>query len=242
MSTILNIRNADGNFIPLPTIQGGKGDSGFGIYVANTNEIFQLTGVTAFPASGGYSETTLSIPYVSKNGSNYQSFICTDNYYIYKLIDLNYGTQEQNPYIVLSNTGCYIKGEGGSGGDITDPLKVAHIETGEGIDSYFQSRKFRGEGTATSYYHAIDFGHAGHDMVEFYEYGGDYIFNECKTGNKENAVEIFRIKPDGLYFKGSKIDTTPPQRGVDYWTTEDKQEIENYCQQYMDEYILGGAS
>ena len=46
------------------------------------------------------------------------------------------------------------------------------IETGTGDNNYFQSRKFRGEGNAATYYHAVDFGFAGHNQVDFYEYGG----------------------------------------------------------------------
>ena len=50
------------------------------------------------------------------------------------------------------------------------------IETGTGDNSYFQSRKFRGEGNAATYYHAVDFGFAGHNQVDFYEYGGLWNF------------------------------------------------------------------
>ncbi len=50
------------------------------------------------------------------------------------------------------------------------------IETGTGDNNYFQSRKFRGEGNAATYYHAVDFGFAGHNQVDFYEYGGLWNF------------------------------------------------------------------
>ena len=69
-----------------------------------------------------------------------------------------------------------------SGGSLTGSLSVAgsitspYIATGDTPSSYFQSQKFRGEGNATTYYHAVDFGFAGHNQVDFYEYGGIWNF------------------------------------------------------------------
>lgn len=57
-------------------------------------------------------------------------------------------------------------------GSVTSPS----IATGDATSSYFQSRKFRGEGNAATYYHAVDFGFAGHNQVDFYEYGGIWNF------------------------------------------------------------------
>ena len=57
-------------------------------------------------------------------------------------------------------------------GSLTSPS----IATGDATSSYFQSRKFRGEGNAATYYHAVDFGFAGHNQVDFYEYGGLWNF------------------------------------------------------------------
>ena len=64
-------------------------------------------------------------------------------------------------------------------GSITSP----YIATGDTTSSYFQSRKFRGEGNAATYYHAVDFGFAGHNQVDFYEYGG--IWNFWKNTDAE---------------------------------------------------------
>lgn len=50
------------------------------------------------------------------------------------------------------------------------------IATGTNSKSYFQSRKFRGQGDANTYNHAIDFGYSGHDRMDFYEYGGVFNF------------------------------------------------------------------
>ena len=57
-------------------------------------------------------------------------------------------------------------------GSLTSP----YIATGNTASSYFQSQKFRGEGNAATYYHAVDFGFAGHNQVDFYEYGGIWNF------------------------------------------------------------------
>ncbi len=63
-----------------------------------------------------------------------------------------------------------------SGGTMTGILNAPYIKTGTASDAYFQSQKFRGEGTAASYQHAIDFGYANHNKVDFYEYGGLWNF------------------------------------------------------------------
>lgn len=60
----------------------------------------------------------------------------------------------------------------------TGILNSAKIETGSAATSYFQSQRFRGEGDAATYFHAVDFGYAGHNRVDFYEYGGIYCFHQ----------------------------------------------------------------
>ena len=69
-------------------------------------------------------------------------------------------------------------------GGVTSP----YIETGDTTSSYFQSRKFRGEGNAVTYYHAVDFGFAGHNQVDFYEYGG--IWNFWINQNSEPTTDL----------------------------------------------------
>lgn len=59
---------------------------------------------------------------------------------------------------------------------LTAKKVIPQIETGTLSSSYFQTRKMRGEGSADSYYHAIDFGFANHNQVDFYEYGGIWNF------------------------------------------------------------------
>ena len=56
---------------------------------------------------------------------------------------------------------------------------------------------------------------------------------------------ILNIKKDGEWveipcLKGK--DGYTPVKGTDYWTTDDKSEIQLYCQNYIDTQILGGES
>ena len=59
-------------------------------------------------------------------------------------------------------------------GKVVSPI----VETGSNANNYFQCQKFRGEGNASTYYHAIDFGYANHNQVDFYEYGGTFVFHK----------------------------------------------------------------
>lgn len=79
------------------------------------------------------------------------------------------------------------------------------VQTGSGADNYFQCRKFRGEGDANTYYHAIDFGYSGHNKVEFYDYGGEYIFYQNTQANNSNPTELLRITPSSITYKGTSL-------------------------------------
>ena len=72
------------------------------------------------------------------------------------------------------------------------------IGTGTNANNYFQSQKFRGEGDAATYYHAVDFGYAGHDQVDFYEYGGIYNFYRNQQADTSNKQLLFGINPSGI--------------------------------------------
>ena len=71
------------------------------------------------------------------------------------------------------------------------------IQTGTDSTSYFQSQKFRGQGDANSYYHAIDFGYGGHNQVDFYEYGGLYNFWKNTGSGTSTAVLLGKITTNG---------------------------------------------
>lgn len=70
--------------------------------------------------------------------------------------------------------------------------------TGTGAGNYFQCQKFRGEGNASTYYHALDFGYAGHNRWDFFEYGGIYNFYQNTSADGSGKVNLFRISPDGV--------------------------------------------
>lgn len=84
-----------------------------------------------------------------------------------------------------------------TGGTVTRGITATNFQTGTGANSYFQCRKFRGEGDANSYYHAIDFGYSGHDSVDFYEYDPNWNFYKCLTGTKSGAVLVGNINGNG---------------------------------------------
>jgi len=102
------------------------------------------------------------------------------------------------------NVTITVSGGGGSGdylpltgGTVTGGITATNFQTGTGATSYFQCRKFRGEGNANSYYHAIDFGYSGHDSVDFYEYDPNWNFYKCPTGAKSGAVLVGNINGNG---------------------------------------------
>ena len=84
-----------------------------------------------------------------------------------------------------------------AGGDMSGKLTAPKIETGSGDTNYFQSRKFRGEGDAATYYHAIDFGYAKHDRVDFHEYGGIWNFFKNTSGKANEGVLCGKITSNG---------------------------------------------
>jgi len=102
---------------------------------------------------------------------------------------------------------------------IKQPLNdVSQIETGADNDSYFQSRRFRGEGTARTYYHAIDFGYSGHNQVDFHEYGGAYNFYKNTSGTSTGGTLLFQISDSDLKDKNTSIITSGTNDGTN-WTS-----------------------
>lgn len=84
-----------------------------------------------------------------------------------------------------------------TGGTVNGGITATNFQTGTGAANYFQCRRFRGEGDANSYYHAIDFGYSGHDSVDFYEYDANWNFYKCTTGTKAGAVLVGNINGNG---------------------------------------------
>ena len=84
-----------------------------------------------------------------------------------------------------------------SGDTMTGKLTVPQVETGNDNSNFFQCRKFRGEGNADTYYHAIDFGYQNHDRVDFHEYGGLWSFYKNQTGKVNDGVLCGKITSNG---------------------------------------------
>ena len=84
-----------------------------------------------------------------------------------------------------------------TGGTVTGGITASNFQTGTAAANYFQCRKFRGEGDANSYYHAVDFAYSGHDSVDFYEYDPNWNFYKCISGNKSSAVLVGKINGNG---------------------------------------------
>jgi hypothetical protein len=108
-----------------------------------------------------------------------------------------------------------------TGGTVTGGITATNFQTGTGTDNYFQCRKFRGEGDANSYYHAIDFGYSGHDSVDFYEYDPNWNFYKCLTGTKSGAVLVGNINGNG-WNGGARLSGAPtaPTAAVGTNTTQ----------------------
>lgn len=84
-----------------------------------------------------------------------------------------------------------------TGGTVTGGITASNFQTGTATANYFQCRRFRGEGDADTYYHAVDFGYSGHDSVDFYEYNASWNFYQCTTGTKSGAVLVGNINSNG---------------------------------------------
>lgn len=108
-----------------------------------------------------------------------------------------------------------------TGGTVTGGITATNFQTGTGATNYFQCRKFRGEGDANSYYHAIDFGYSGHDSVDFYEYDPNWNFYKCLTGTKSGAVLVGNINGNG-WNGGARLSGAPtaPTAAVGTNTTQ----------------------
>ena len=96
-------------------------------------------------------------------------------------------------------TGKVIKNNSAVTIDDTGLFTAPYIATGTNETNYFQSKKFRGEGNANTYYHAVDFGYAGHDRVDFHEYGGTWNFYKNTKGTADGGQLVASIKPDGFH-------------------------------------------
>ena len=104
-------------------------------------------------------------------------------------------------YPPSSHTHSYLPLSGGTTtGRITAPEVAA--------TRYFVTPSMVGEGDTSTYYHRVDFGKAGNNKVDFYEYGGVWNFYKNTAAGKDNATLVASIQADGVHanLKG-KADT-----------------------------------
>ena len=95
-----------------------------------------------------------------------------------------------------------------TGGTLSGGVIAPNFQTGTANDAYFQTKKMRGQGDANTYNHAVDWGYAGHDRVDFYEYGGTWNFYQCQGSSIKAARLIGSIKSTG--WNGGAVLTGTP--------------------------------
>ena len=156
----------------------------------NDNEFYMIVDANQMEFSNVESETGVTLKTIKigddiwKIPSNQNVQVDLSNYYTKAEVynkDETYNRDEIDELV----------GSGG-GGSIGDTLTLSKltsevVETGSSADSYFQTLRMRGEGDATTYYHAIDFGGAGLNQVDFYEYGCQWNFWDGTTGQKDQS-------------------------------------------------------
>ena len=95
-----------------------------------------------------------------------------------------------------------------TGGTLSGGVIAPNFQTGTANDAYFQTKKMRGQGDANTYNHAVDWGYAGHDKVDFYEYGGTWNFYQCQGSSIKAARLIGTIGLKG--WNGGAVLTGTP--------------------------------
>lgn len=97
-----------------------------------------------------------------------------------------------------------------TGGTVAGNVTANSFQTGTAAANYFQCQKFRGQGNADTYYHAIDFGYAGHDAVDFHEYGGYGIFIKTPVARAIQAPSSAALnRRDGMGLSSAMLPATP---------------------------------
>ena len=143
-----------------------------------------------------YTETDPTVPKWAKEKTK-------PNYTASEVGALPANTRIPSTVAEMSDSGDYAKKSdltnkvSKSGDTMTGKLTVPQVETGTGNSNFFQCRKFRGEGNADTYYHAIDFGYKNHDRVDFHEYGGLWSFYKNTTGKVKDGVLCGKITSNG---------------------------------------------
>ena len=107
----------------------------------------------------------------------------------------------------------------------TNTSTAVSINTGTNASSYFQARKFRGQGDANTYNHAVDFGCVGHDRIDFYEYGGVFNFwaNRSTSKLEGDGNRVASLQSGKILERGNTL--TYPGKSGTFALTSDIDEI-----------------
>lgn len=95
-----------------------------------------------------------------------------------------------------------------AGGKANGAIIAPSFQTGGSNTAYFQTKKLRGEGTDTTYYHAVDWGYLMHNMVDFHEYGGVWNFYKNTVGRADSGTLVGKIDDEG-WNGGAKLSGVP---------------------------------
>lgn len=166
----------------------------------STHPASMITGLASVATSGSYNDLTdkPTIPAASTVDSELSSTSTNpvQNKVINAALNRKADSSMLSDYLPLA------------GGVCTGGVSAPNFRTGTGATNYFQCQKFRGEGDANTYYHAVDFGYSGHDSVDFYEYDPNWNFYKCTTGTKSGAVLVGNINRNG-WNGGAVLSGTP---------------------------------
>lgn len=166
----------------------------------STHPASMITGLASVATSGSYNDLTdkPTIPASSTVDSELSSTSTNpvQNKVINAALNSKADSSVLSAYLPLAGGAC------------TGSVSAPNFQTGTGATNYFQCRKFRGEGDANTYYHAVDFGYSGHDSVDFYEYDPNWNFYKCTSGTKSGAVLVGNINESG-WNGGARLSGTP---------------------------------
>lgn len=166
----------------------------------STHPASMITGLAGVATSGSYNDLTdkPTIPVSSTVDSELSSTSTNpvQNKVINAALNSKADSSALSAYLPLAGGAC------------TGSVSAPNFQTGTGATNYFQCRKFRGEGDANTYYHAVDFGYSGHDSVDFYEYDPNWNFYKCTSGTKSSAVLVGNINGNG-WNGGAVLSGTP---------------------------------
>lgn len=86
--------------------------------------------------------------------------------------------------------------------------------------NYFVTPHLVGQGDLTTFYHRLDFGYQGHDVWDFYEYGGVFNFYKNQTADGTGKVLLGTINTNGWVgnVKGNVTGNCSGSAGSVAWT------------------------